>query len=44
MNNKILQYIKQEILPYITNVNYWIILLGFSGILSIRVNYKERIC
>lgn len=35
MNNKILQYIKQEILPYITNVNYWIILLGFSGILSI---------
>ena len=35
MLNKITQYIKTEITPYITNINYWVILLLISGILSI---------
>ncbi len=35
MLNKITQYIKTEITPYITNINYWVILLIISGILSI---------
>ena len=35
MLNKITQYIKTEITPYITNINYWVILLIISGIISI---------
>ena len=35
MLNKITQYIKTEINPHITNINYWVILLIISGILSI---------
>ena len=35
MLNKITQYIKTEINPHITNINYWVILLIISGMLSI---------
>ncbi len=34
MFNKISEYFKNEILPYITNINYLIILLGISGTIS----------
>ena len=34
MLNKIFEYFKNEILPYITNINYLIILLGISGTIS----------
>ena len=34
MFNKISEYLKNEILPYITNINYLIILLGISGTIS----------
>tara|TARA_B100000945_G_scaffold265529_1_gene224983 strand:- start:9548 stop:11245 length:1698 start_codon:yes stop_codon:yes gene_type:complete len=34
MLNKIFEYFKNEILPYITNMNYLIILLGISGTIS----------